>query len=472
MNIGFALVAAIVQFSIIGVAIVVIVRGLSFPLGLKRTARPVCGVCKHEVAKARADQEGMGICPECGVAYETGGVLTRALALRYRPGMVSVLLSVTLLALIALMVLSGVLESMALGGGQLYRQQRNYSLEANRDDAYQYTNEPGYLIDLDVTVEARQNGPAISGTVMMIISADGGGSTIAIIDLPGGSWRASGLNGDRFDEDAAISVLGAAGVDTDPEFVHFEANQLVNAISSISQSPDAFARGQANTFGKRGYTPTPSPRPNTWQPTALRNTGHSRSVRDQESTHTIEFEEASRLQDNPGFDGEIKLTSENGVLTRVVLRVRDPVVGTAVVDYDPVINIAEILGIDESRTIQVNSHRDAIQTTFDEIGRAGGATTANQIDELADLISTIKSKPDHFNNVVNYSAPSPQARLDGVPDGGLISRSGGGSSGPVRGFRAIAPAWYAAYAAFALVYAGCIAAVVIRRRRMRSLAMG
>ncbi len=456
---GFAIFAALIWIVIAAVPVAllisVLVRGLTLPRGLSPGSPAVCGKCLHEVASVSAETPMLERCPECGLPYIRGGVLTLALAKKTRPGMVSVIICWTGLAAVITMIGSGIALSVATASsiGSGMQQSFSQTITAVRTDAGQPTGEPGYEIRFDGDIAYQWGAGASSGTIEMVIRPESGPAARVEVDAGTGAWTipATGTSGNAFDGVAALDALRLAGIDTTPAYVQVEADALASTVAYIRRDPetalyDVLGNSPVAQTGHAHQTWNAY----TWSPTHLAN-----PAQEGDSSGTLRFTFESdttnygytATRSAHAYDGSIAFFfADDGAgprVDRVTVTVRPPEGWPATMVYTPADDGVRVERAGTVSELTASSAHEAMTRLAESAGLLTPAGAHDPgLGDLAELIDEIRDDPRVYDGpppapaMPTPATPPAATGADGQPDGGFVSPGGAsqnytmGSYGP------------------------------------------
>ena len=481
----------LLMFSLPGIMlIVVIVRGLTLPRGLRRGKAAVCGRCAQEDAEITDGAPLPLRCPECGIRYAQAGLLTLGLAKRGRPGMASVIICWTVLSIGIGGFATSIVSSFATfgGGGVAAHQRFSHTITTVRTDGGAPTNADGYEIRFDGDLEYNFGSPVSAGTLSLTVRPDNGPSAAISINPADGTWSipATGASGTAFNRNAALASLEAGGIDTSPAYVGFEADELADAVQLVRADPDTAIYGVLGGYGNTYTQPSNTLGVTTsWYPGSL-------AVTDQkgDSSGELRFGFESDTTDSsysgtPServFDGAVAFRfADDGAGGRrvdtVELFVRPPEGWPVTLRYslDDASGTLTQQGGAESHTPE--SDLAALEKVAELTGTTGasGALDPGLSDVLRLSEEARKTPTTHDQAAPAHPHASGQtgaaanAPGDGEPDGGFVSLRPATQNWvtPMGGYQSAFPiAILGPMGGCFLLYAGGVVFIVVRRFRI------
>ena len=491
----------IIVFALPGVLLIsVIIRGLTLPRGLRRGRAAVCGRCSQEVADITESSPLPLRCPECGTKYAYAGLLSLGLAKRNRPGMASVIVSWSLLAAAAGITATAIVSSFS-ANNYTTRQRFSHTIESVRTDGTVTTNTDGYEVRFDGELEFAFGSPVRSGSLTLTVFPDNGPSASIDIDPGTGSWSipTTGDTGVAFDRNAAFKALEAAGINTGPAYVGFEAGELTDAVQLVRTRPDTAVYSVLGNYGNSFPQQTATtPFTTNWSPRSLAVTGQNG-----DSANGLRFSFESDMLDanyagsssteayNGGVEFEFagaQASAQGGPnspkVTAVTINIRPPEGWPVSARYDLTTKTGTLTQGESSEEYLPADDKEAIRKIAEITGLADGAGSYDPgLRDILDLVEDVRRTPDKYDlkpagntggghaHNQNWSPGHATANSagDGEPDGGFVETrpatqnwmsTGGGfqNAFPVGVMITIGTCL--------LIYAGGIALIVVRRFRI------
>lgn len=470
----------------------IVIRGLTLPRGLRRGRAAVCGRCSQEVAEI-TDAAPLPLrCPECGTKYAQAGLLSLGLAKRTRPGMASVIVSWTLLMLGVSAFAAGIVGSIAgINGGTFTANQSfSHTVRAVRTDGSAPTGIAGYEVRFDGDLEFAYGSPVSSGTLELALRPDSGPAVRVEIDPATTAWTipSTGDTGSSFDRAAARAAFAAAGLDTSPAYIDFEAGELADAVRFVRTSPDQACYSVLGTGSSYNAPITTSGVVTSWYPSSLSVTGQrggaAGPLRFEFESDTIDANYNGNPS-NQAYDGHIEFRFKPAgvgsvatprTVTEVLITVRPPEGWPVALNYNLDASTGSVAEGQNTDAFVPASDRDAVEKIAEIAGLADGAGSYDPgLRDLIDLIDEVRRNPTIHDNPGSHTHTASQAHAtanpagDGEPDGGLVSARAAtqsyGNTSP--GFASSFPvAIMITLGACFVIYAAGIVGIAVRRTKI------
>lgn len=248
--------------------IVELVRAVTLPPGVGE--HPACGGCGYQVV----DFPEGGRCPECGAFLIKAGLLTRRAAMRYRGTTYGLIVGWTSLVLIVAVPIGAMVfsllqassPSMWMGGPTGMTKTQSFAPPQTWDaDLGQYVASAPYRVDFDMDVTIDNFQTATAGTIEIALRVGEQKAATAVItindyiELRSSEGEVIG-EFSMFDDDTALALYEAAGLDTTSQAIVDEAKALAVLVQRAQTTPTYFEQAgmmwnAAGTTGAPVFSP-------------------------------------------------------------------------------------------------------------------------------------------------------------------------------------------------------------------------